>query len=152
MPRPRKTRFIQGDTTVRYYKPQGIPLEGLIETDLSLDGLEALRLADAEGLEQDAAAQRMGISRSTFSRLLGEARGAVATALTRGWAIRIDGGPVTVVPEVESETPYGRRRAHCVRRAAAAAITEQLHQKAALENSQVASMGSHEASRASSGS
>lgn len=96
MPRPRKTRYIQGDTPVCYYKPQGIPLAELIETVLSLDGLEALRLADVEGMEQDAAAKLMGISRSTFSRLIAEAREAVATALTRGWAIRIDGGPVEV--------------------------------------------------------
>jgi uncharacterized protein len=111
MPRPRKTRFIQGDTPVRYYKPQGIPLADLIEMVLPLDGLEALRLADAEGMEQDEAAKLMGISRSTFSRLIAEARGAVATALTRGWALRIDGGPV----EVGSQGGRGcaRRRARC---------------------------------------
>lgn len=79
---------------MRYYKPQGIPLTDLAETVLSLDGMEALRLADVEGLEQTEAAALMGISRSTFSRLLAEARGAVATALSRGWALRIDGGPV----------------------------------------------------------
>ena len=95
MPRPRKIRFIQG-ASVRYYKPRGIPLSELMETVLSLDGLEALRLADVEGLEQADAAPRMGISRSTFSRVLAEARTAVATALTNGWAIRIDGGPVEV--------------------------------------------------------
>jgi uncharacterized protein len=110
MPRPRKTRFIQWDTPVRYYKPQGIPLADLVETVLPLDGLEALRLADAEGMEQDEAAKLMGISRSTFSRLIAEARGAVATALTRGWALRIDGGPVEVG---SGGRGCRRRRARC---------------------------------------
>lgn len=95
MARPRKVRFVEGDARTTYYKPRGIPLVDLSETVLSLDGLEALRHADAEGLDQTEAAERMGISRSTFSRLLAEARHVVATALTRGWAIRIEGGPVT---------------------------------------------------------
>ena len=98
MPRPRKIRFVQGETPACYYKPRGIPLSELAETVLSLDGLEALRHADVDGLDQTEAARRMGISRSTFSRLLAEAHSVVATALTRGWAIRIEGGPVTTVP------------------------------------------------------
>lgn len=98
MARPRKIRFVRGDSPACYYKPRGIPLNELAETVLSLDGLEALRYADVDGLDQTEAAGRMGISRSTFSRLLAEARSVVATALTRGWAIRIEGGPVTTVP------------------------------------------------------
>jgi predicted DNA-binding protein (UPF0251 family) len=95
MPRPRKIRFVPSETAARYYKPRGIPLRELTETVLPLDGLEALRLADVEGLEQVDAAQTMGISRSTFSRLLAQARTTVATALTTGQALRIEGGPVT---------------------------------------------------------
>lgn len=98
MARPRKIRFVRGETPACYYKPRGIPLMDLSETVLSLDGLEALRHADVDGLDQTEAARRMGISRSTFSRILAEARNVVATALTRGWAIRIEGGPVTTAP------------------------------------------------------
>ena len=113
MPRPRKLRTIQGAAQIRYYKPQGIPLTDLVETVLPLDGLEALRLADADGLEQVDAALRMGISRSTFSRLLAEARSAVATALSQGWAIRIGGGPIES-GTAEPEHGQGmRRRARC---------------------------------------
>lgn len=97
MPRPRKIRLVEGPTPVHYYKPRGIPLGDLVETVLSLDGLEALRHADVEGRDQAEAARIMGVSRSTFSRLLAEARTVVATALTRGWAIRIEGGPVATV-------------------------------------------------------
>lgn len=113
MPRPRKLRLIRKTALVGYYKPQGIPLSDLIETVLSLDGLEALRLSDVEGLEQADAAARMGISRPTFSRLLAEARGAVATALSQGWAIRIDGGPVETTPDGSGQSACVRRRARC---------------------------------------
>ncbi len=96
MPRPRKTRVVEEEARASYYKPRGIPLHALYEVILTLDGLEALRHADVDGLDQSEAAGRMGISRSTFSRLLAEARRVVATALSEGWALRIEGGPVTM--------------------------------------------------------
>jgi predicted DNA-binding protein (UPF0251 family)/predicted Fe-Mo cluster-binding NifX family protein len=115
MPRPRKLRLVQGTAVVRYFKPQAIPLSELHETVLSLDGLEALRLADVEGLEQVDAAARMAISRSTFSRLLAQARRAVATALSRGWAIRIEGGPVEAAARRPDPDASGLPRARCRR-------------------------------------
>jgi predicted DNA-binding protein (UPF0251 family) len=60
--------------------------------NLPVEGLEAIRLADAQGIEHEDAAKKMGVSRPTFSRILAEARRIVATALTRGWAINIEGG------------------------------------------------------------
>ncbi|MCR5257074.1 MAG: DUF134 domain-containing protein [Desulfovibrio sp.] len=57
---------------------------------LGLDMLEAIRLADAEGLPQDDAAARMGISPATFCRLVGEARRRTALALSDGRTIVID--------------------------------------------------------------
>lgn len=112
MPRPRKTRFVHASAAVRYYKPRGIPLSELSETVLSLDGMEALRLVDVERLEQADAAPLMGISRSTFSRLLAEARTAVATALVKGWAIRIEGGPVELTGRKGSACGRGDCRRH----------------------------------------
>lgn len=82
---------------------------------LSLDGAEALRLADAEGLEHTAAAELMGISRPTFSRLLAEARTTVASALVGGWAIEIAGGAVDPTAELAAPETCGgmrRRRGH----------------------------------------
>lgn len=113
MPRPRKTRFVEGDAPVQYFKPMGVSLMDLSEVVLSLDGLEALRLADVEGVDQTEAAQRMGISRPTFSRLLAEARKAVSTALTQGLAIRVGGGPVEVMPR---EWAMHHHHPHCLRR------------------------------------
>jgi predicted DNA-binding protein (UPF0251 family) len=112
MPRPRKRRLVQFAPRVEYYKPQGVPLAGLREALLTVDGLEAMRLADAEGLDQEKASQRMGISRPTFSRLVAEARAVVARAMVNGWAIRIEGGPVQMMgPQVSGQGwGQGRRR------------------------------------------
>lgn len=67
-------------------------MQELNEVYLTLDGLEALRLADYEGLNHQTAAERMGISRQTFGRIVSEARRQVAKALVLGHALRIHGG------------------------------------------------------------
>lgn len=51
---------------------------------LRVDELEALRLADLEGLYQEDCALRMGISRTTLSRTLTQARRKVTDALING--------------------------------------------------------------------
>lgn len=95
MARPQKPRTVSDELPASYFKPQGIPLMSLSEIVLTLDGHEALRLVDVEGLDQQEAARRMNVSRSTLSRILGEARRTTATAITRGLALRIEGGSVT---------------------------------------------------------
>lgn len=92
MPRPRKCRRIVGTPRVTYFKPQGIPMTELDEVTLSYEGHEALRFADLEGMNQEEAARSMGVSRHTFGRILAEARRAVAEAVIRGMALRIQGG------------------------------------------------------------
>ena len=74
------------------YKPAGVPLEGLRRVALLQEELEALRLADMEGLTQTEAAGRMDVSRSTFQRILARARRQVALALAEGQALEIEGG------------------------------------------------------------
>jgi predicted DNA-binding protein (UPF0251 family) len=76
------------------FKPQGIRMPELERVQLTMDGLEALRLADLEGLYQEEAARRMGVSRATFARVLADARKVVADALVNGKAVEIGGGPV----------------------------------------------------------
>jgi len=61
--------------------------------------LEALSLADEKGLEHEAAAVSMGVSRPTFSRILAQARKSVATALTQGAALKIGGGDFHLVAD-----------------------------------------------------
>jgi predicted DNA-binding protein (UPF0251 family)/predicted Fe-Mo cluster-binding NifX family protein len=77
---------------VNYFKPRGVPLRDLAEVTLSVEGLEALRLAEIAGLEQEEAARVMNISRQTFGRVLSAARRAVARAVVLGQALRIEGG------------------------------------------------------------
>lgn len=73
----------------------------LVEVSLSVDELEALRLADLEGLYQDDAASRMGVSRPTFARIVEASRRKVAEALVNGRALRIAGGSVAFVGQRE---------------------------------------------------
>jgi predicted DNA-binding protein (UPF0251 family) len=51
------------------------------------DELEALKLCDFDGLTQEDAGQKMGISRGTVQRLLSSARKKAATALSECKAI-----------------------------------------------------------------
>ena len=98
MPRPRKRRRIQRSTRSVIYKPAGVPLDGLRRVILLPEELEALRLADLEGLTQAEAAQRMGISRSSFQRTVAAAHRQVALALTEGCALVIEGRTVDLAP------------------------------------------------------
>jgi len=93
MPRPPIPRLVEHIPKVTYFKPAGIPLRLLEEVELTVDELEAIRLKDIEGLEQEEAAARMGIARTTFRRVLVSARAKIAEALVKGKAIRIEGGP-----------------------------------------------------------
>ena len=70
----------------------------LEEVRLSIDELEALRLKDLEGLEQEEAAQEMGVSRQTFQRIIEEAHRKVAESLVRGRALSIEGGDYELAP------------------------------------------------------
>ena len=92
MPRPRKCRRVNSEPNIKYFKPTGIPLRDLLEVYLPLDGFEAIRLADFEGLSQEEAAEKMSVSRQTFGRILGNARQTVARALVEGIALKIHGG------------------------------------------------------------
>jgi len=64
----------------------------LAEVVLTIDELEALRLADLEGMYQEDAAAKMKVSRQTFGRIITAARKKVAEVLVQGKALRIEGG------------------------------------------------------------
>jgi uncharacterized protein len=97
MVRPRKRRRLAQRPQAMIFKPAGAPLAGLSQVVLLAEELEALRLADLEGLQQAEAAGRMGVSRSTFQRTLRRARRQVALALTKGQALAL----------VEGQEPEG---------------------------------------------
>jgi len=92
MVRPRLCRRVRFNPDVTYFKPRGIPLRDLEEMTLNVDELEALRLHDLENLSQEACAQKMNISQSTFNRLVIVARKKMVEAIVKGKAIKIEGG------------------------------------------------------------
>jgi predicted DNA-binding protein (UPF0251 family) len=110
MARPRKRRIIPREPRATIYKPAGVPLERLTRIRLLQEEREALRLADLEGMTQAEAADQMGVSRSTFQRIVSHARRQVALALAEGHALQIEGGTFEVVrPDVRGRRRPGRR-------------------------------------------
>jgi len=108
VPRPRKRRILSRAPRPAIYKPAGVPLDALRRIKLLHEEMEALRLADLENLSQAEAATRMGVSRSTFQRIVTRARRQVARALAEGQALQIEGGTF----EVSAPRPRGPRRSH----------------------------------------
>ncbi len=96
MPRPMKYRIVNGRPITNIFKPAGIPQCELEEVVLTLDELEALRLADLEKNYQEEAARRMGISRQTFGNIIESARRKTADVLVNGKTLRIEGGFVSL--------------------------------------------------------
>jgi uncharacterized protein len=62
----------------------------LEEKALTIDELEAVMLADYEGLYHKDAAGKMEISRQTFGRILRDAHRKVAECLLKGKALKIE--------------------------------------------------------------
>lgn len=99
MARPFSCRRVHGKPPSAFFKPQGIPLSSLEVLAMTVDEFEALRLADLEGLYQESAAQRMGVSRQTFGRIVESARRKIADALANGKALEIKGGQVEMASQ-----------------------------------------------------
>lgn len=121
MSRPPKCRRVEFMPELTFFKPAGVPLRDLEEISVTVEELEAIRLKDVEGLEQEACAERMGISRPTYHRILSSARAKVARALVEGKAIRVEGGHFKIIMKRfkceqcghEWETTCGKERGGC---------------------------------------
>jgi predicted DNA-binding protein (UPF0251 family) len=120
-------RHISCRPTAGFFKPAGVPACTLEQVILTLDEVEALRLADLNGLYQEQAARQMEISRPTFARIVEQARRKVADALIHGKALRLEGGAVKMegepeMPERDGTEPVapeqgmGRAPCGCARR------------------------------------
>lgn len=95
MARPTKWRKIENIPVVPYFIPAEEGSGDLPENGLLLEELEAIRLKDLEGLEQEECAQKMEVSRPTFQRILISAREKIADSLINGKMIHIEGGNFT---------------------------------------------------------
>lgn len=89
MPRPKLKRFLTCRPSCYCFKPRGIPMRNLKEVILELDELEALKLHEVDDLSQKQSAKKMGISQPTFHRILASAYKKSATALVKGYLIRL---------------------------------------------------------------
>ncbi len=96
MARPTKWRRIEKMPQTSFFIPSDRGAGNLPKVMLKLEELEAVRLKDLEGLEQEECAQKMEVSRPTFQRILSSARVKIADGLINGKAIHIVGGNFTL--------------------------------------------------------
>jgi len=85
----RKSRNIDADFSGVCFKPCGVERSSLERVIIYEDEMEAIRLSDFESMYQQECSDKMGISRTTFSRLVESARKKIADALLNQKAIRV---------------------------------------------------------------
>lgn len=90
MPRPPKRRRCRTHRGDRVFKPRSVPMTRLESVRLELGELEAMRLCDLDGYDQEAAGTKMEVSRGTVQRLLKSGRAKVLRALTESKALVIE--------------------------------------------------------------
>ena len=94
MSRPFRSRKILNPPKMAGFKPFGMPLCKLDVVKLQFDEYESINLVNYQNLSQDAAAEQMGISRPTFTRVYNMALKKIAKAFIECLAIEIEGGKV----------------------------------------------------------
>ena len=92
MSRPKRKRNIVNPPVMEGFKPFGIPMTDLEPVILLYEEYESIRLSDYEGLTQEQSAEKMNVSRPTFTRIYEKARRTIAQAFVEGKAIFIEGG------------------------------------------------------------
>ena len=92
-PRAKKPRTCTCPIRGRAFKPAGVPLGSVEKVYMTRDEIETLKLCDVDGLTQEQAGVRMGVSRGTVQRILTEARRKTAEALSQCKAIILDERP-----------------------------------------------------------
>jgi Predicted DNA-binding proteins len=68
LPRPKIYRRVEFFPDSTYFVPMGVPSCKLEQIDIMMEELEAMRLKDIEGLNQEECAKRMNVSRQTFQK------------------------------------------------------------------------------------
>ncbi len=108
MPRPCKCRRVCALPASGRFGPEKAP-DGGSEVVLPVDELEAVRLADLEGLYHEQAARRMGVSRQTFGNIVARAREKIADAIVNARPLVIAGGAVRLAAAGKRPCPGCRR-------------------------------------------
>ncbi len=89
MPRPKRKRLMSVPPVIDGFKPFGVPIANSEPLVLLFEEYESIKLADYEGLTQEQAAEKMNISRPTFTRIYEKARRTIAQALVEAKIILI---------------------------------------------------------------
>ncbi|BBF41410.1 protein of unknown function DUF134 [Lachnospiraceae bacterium KM106-2] len=95
MARPTKWRKIGVEPSSPYFLPAKEAAEDSEVIPLLLEELEAIRLKDLLGMEQEECAKEMEVSRPTFQRILLSAREKIADSIVNGKTLHISGGNYT---------------------------------------------------------
>ena len=90
MPRPVRCRRIEHMPLYRSFSPDDIAADESVR--MTVDEYEAVRLLDAEGLTQEACADRMNVARTTVTAIYDSARKKLADAIVHGKRLLIAGG------------------------------------------------------------
>lgn len=110
MPRLTKCRMICAEYRHKIFSPPDSEPSYIV---VSVDEMEAMRLCDYEGLEQEVCANQMGVSRGTYQRILYSARHKVTEALTQGKGIVIEGGNYEVA---DKDCCLSKKCRSCIRK------------------------------------
>jgi|WetSurMetagenome_2_1015567.scaffolds.fasta_scaffold00229_34 uncharacterized protein len=98
MPRPCKRRRISCHPVAAGFGPDGVADRDIESVSLAYDEIEALRLADFEGMYQEEAARKMNVSRSTFGNIVTTARKKVADFIVNSKRLSVEGGAIEHSP------------------------------------------------------
>ncbi len=94
MPRIKALRTLQELPAVKGFRPLWMRPNYRSAVVMQLEEYEAIRLMDYENLTHEQAAEKMGVSRPTVTRIYEQARKKLATALVEGRSFLIEGGEI----------------------------------------------------------
>ncbi|MCK9466980.1 MAG: DUF134 domain-containing protein [Candidatus Absconditabacterales bacterium] len=80
MPRPKKERIVCLDPNIKCFGPQGSKQKHEV-VEIFCDELEAIKLINIEGLSMLEGGKKMGVSASTFNRILKSAYKKITDAI-----------------------------------------------------------------------
>jgi predicted DNA-binding protein (UPF0251 family) len=94
MPRPIRNRKILQPPQMDGFKPFGMARCKRESIEIQLDEYESIKLALYDKLSQDEAAEKMDVSRPTFTRVYNRGLEKIAKAFVEGYIIEFNGGNV----------------------------------------------------------
>lgn len=92
MARPLRSRKICNPPIMKGFKPFGLPACKREKVEIKMEEYESVKLIDYDLLSQDQAAEKMNVSRPTFTRIYNSALKSIAKAFVEGRPIEIEGG------------------------------------------------------------